>query len=114
MSDPVDDSAPGLVAVGVSHRGGDAAAREALFVPDSDMPSFLDALRRAGLTQALVLSTCDRTEVQAAHADPSAAAAAIASVLAARAPGAAAAIYRRLGADATVNACASASAPRRR
>ena len=110
MSDQGDDTAPGLVAVGVSHRGGDPALRDALFVADSEMPAFHAALRRAGLTQALVLSTCDRTEVQAAHEDPAAASAAIAGVLEARAPGAAAAIYRRLGAEALAHAFAVAAA----
>ena len=48
--------------------------RDRLFVEDPDVPDVLDHLRASGVAQALVLSTCDRVEVQAVHADHEAAA----------------------------------------
>jgi glutamyl-tRNA reductase len=68
--------------VGANHRSSSAATREALFVAESAVPGFLDRLRAAGLAQALVMSTCDRVEVQAAHGDPAEAARAIIRALA--------------------------------
>lgn len=63
-----------LVVVGANHRSSAMALRDRLFVADLDQPAVLGALGRAGLTQAIVLSTCDRVEIQAAHGDPAAAA----------------------------------------
>jgi len=51
--------------VGVSHRTGTAALRERLFVDEAGQATLLASLRAAGMTQALVLSTCDRTELHA-------------------------------------------------
>ncbi len=68
--------------VGANHRSSGAATREALFLPEAAVPGFLDRLRAAGLDQALVMSTCDRVEVQAAHADPATATRAITQLLA--------------------------------
>ncbi|OHC74525.1 MAG: glutamyl-tRNA reductase [Rhodospirillales bacterium RIFCSPLOWO2_12_FULL_58_28] len=39
--------------------------RDRLFVEDSAAPAFLERLRQAGIEQAMILSTCDRVEVQA-------------------------------------------------
>src|SRR5258708_28432207 len=55
-----------------------------LFVQDGEMAGFLADLRAAGLTQAIVLSTCDRVEVQGAASDPAAFARSLLSVFAAR------------------------------
>ncbi len=68
--------------VGANHRSSSAATREALFLAESAVPGFLDRLRGAGLDQAVVMSTCDRVEVQAAHADPDAAARVVTALLA--------------------------------
>ncbi len=59
--------------------------RDQLFVDESAAPGFLTMLRGAGIGQALVLSTCDRVEIQAVHGEPSAASAAITRSLAAQA-----------------------------
>ena len=59
--------------------------RDRLFLEDGDFADFFAALKRAGLAQAIVLSTCDRIEVQAAHENPDAVAPAIAAALGARA-----------------------------
>lgn len=56
-------AARSLVIVGANHRSASLGLRDALFVDDASAPAFLDALRQAGLADALVLSTCDRVEV---------------------------------------------------
>jgi glutamyl-tRNA reductase len=59
-------SSPGRpVIVGANHKSSGLMLRDRLFVEDGATPEFLDRLRRGGVTQALVLSTCDRVEVQA-------------------------------------------------
>ncbi len=74
-----------MVVVGASHKTAPASLRDRLFAEEAQLPALLDALMAAGLRQALLLSTCDRTEVQAMSADLPAAAAAITAFLAARA-----------------------------
>jgi glutamyl-tRNA reductase len=71
------------IVVGVSHRSGTAALRERLFLDESGQAALLGRLQAAGLTQALVLSTCDRTEVHAVDGDTARAAAIIREALAA-------------------------------
>lgn len=78
-----------LGVVGANHRSSSAATRDALFVPEAEMRGFLAELRRAGLAQALLISTCDRVEVQFAAADVAAGRAAVLDAFA-----------RRLGRDA--------------
>ena len=56
--------------VGANHRSSSLAVRDRLFVEDEAVPGVLARLRQEGLAQALVLSTCDRVEVQAASEDP--------------------------------------------
>ena len=68
--------------VGVSHRTGTAALRERLFVDETGQTELLAALRAAGLNEALVLSTCDRTELHAVAGEPTKAAAAMRDILA--------------------------------
>ena len=68
--------------VGANHRSSTATTRDRLFVEAAGVPAFLDRLRDAGLTQAVLLATCDRIEVQAADADPDRAAQAIVAALA--------------------------------
>jgi glutamyl-tRNA reductase len=68
--------------VGVSHRTGTAALRERLFVDKAGHTELLESLRAAGLTEALVLSTCDRTELHALTADPASAAPSMLDILA--------------------------------
>ncbi len=56
--------------VGANHRSCGLSMRDRLFIEDPMVPEFLHRLRDQGLTQALVLSTCDRVEVQGVHEDP--------------------------------------------
>ena len=84
MAGPVETVAD-LFVVGANHRSSPVALRDRLFVEDPALPALFDALKAAGVDQAVVLSTCDRVEVQGAHADPPTAAAVVAGVLAERA-----------------------------
>jgi glutamyl-tRNA reductase len=78
------DAAPRAVAlvVGANQRSSSLAVRDRLYVEDHAHRPFLEELRRAGVTQALLVSTCDRVEVQAMHADPDTASREITAVLA--------------------------------
>ncbi len=71
-----------LLVVGASHRTSSATLRERLFVDDAHVPSVLGRLREAGLAQAMVLSTCDRVEVEGVHEDPDFASTVVLEVLA--------------------------------
>lgn len=72
------------IIVGANHRSSSLALRDALFVDDAAQSSFLAALKEAGLSQALALSTCDRVEVLTMHHDAGIAEAIIAQAFAAR------------------------------
>lgn len=61
--------------VGSNHRSGTALLRDRLFVDEAMLPHALERLRAAGIEQALILSTCDRTEIQAVGAAAESAAA---------------------------------------
>ncbi len=65
-------SVPQLVAAGVSHRSAPAGLCDRLFIEDGETTGFLAELRAAGIGQAILLSTCDRVEIQGATADPGA------------------------------------------
>ncbi len=56
-----------IFAVGANHRSSGALLRDRLFIDDAMVPRTLDRLRDAGLAQAIVLSTCDRIEIQGLH-----------------------------------------------
>jgi len=58
------------VVVGANHRSSGAATRDRLFVEPERVPALLERLRDDGMTQAVLLSTCARVEVQGAHEDP--------------------------------------------
>jgi len=51
--------------VGANHRSSSLTLRDALFVEEGMVPDFLSRLREKGFAQAMILSTCDRVEVQA-------------------------------------------------
>lgn len=70
------------VIVGANHRSSAASTRDRLFVGEDGHCDFLGRLRDAGLSQALLLSTCARVEVQAVDDDPVAAAGAVARLFA--------------------------------
>jgi len=57
-------------AIGANHRSCGLSVRDRLFIEDADVPGFLESLKTQGIGEALVLSTCDRIEVQGMHDDP--------------------------------------------
>ncbi|MEE8559818.1 MAG: glutamyl-tRNA reductase [Alphaproteobacteria bacterium] len=79
---PVPSPRAQPVVVGANHKSSTSAVRDRLSMEDGAVPGFLEGLRGAGLSQALVLSTCDRTEVIAVDRAPEAAAEIIFSGLA--------------------------------
>jgi len=74
-----------FVVVGANHRSSSVELRDRIFVEDAAAPAVLGRLREEGLRQALVLSTCDRVEVQGVAEEPELVHAAVARVLAERA-----------------------------
>lgn len=74
-----------FVVVGANHRSSSVDLRDRIFVEDAAAPAVLGRLREEGLRQALVLSTCDRVEVQGVAEEPELVRAAVARVLAERA-----------------------------
>jgi glutamyl-tRNA reductase len=68
--------------VGINQRSSSLAVRDRLYVEEHAQRSFLESLRRSGITQALLVSTCDRVEVLAMHLDPQAASQKIAAIMA--------------------------------
>lgn len=99
------------VVVSANHRTCSAAALDRLFLSDAEIPDFLAALRAKGLTQAIVLSTCDRVEVQAAAGEPEAAIAAVSDAFVGRGGGAEALALQVLrGSDAVRHIFAVAAA----
>ena len=95
---------PNFLVVGANHRSSATATRDRLLVEDEAQPVFLGRLRCAGVDQAVLVSTCARTEVQAVQPDTVAAAAAISAILAEQAGMAveeiAAELYVKRGAEA--------------
>ena len=57
-------------ALGVNHRTAPSALRERLYIAEDVIPAVLASLRQVGLSQAIVLSTCDRTEIIGYHPAP--------------------------------------------
>lgn len=98
------DALPGLAVVGLDHRTAPPALRDSMFLADGELPDFTAALAAVGIRQAIVLSTCDRIEVQLSDVDPASAAARVGAVFAARAAeraiGLADALSRRFGEEA--------------
>jgi glutamyl-tRNA reductase len=73
------------VAVGANHRSSTVTLRDLIFVEDASAPALLRRLGEHGVAQALVLSTCDRVEVQGLASDRETARRAVAAALAERA-----------------------------
>lgn len=63
-------SAHRLFVVGANHRSSTALLRDRLFMEDALLPQMFGRLRAGGVGQALILSTCDRTEVHGVHPSP--------------------------------------------
>jgi glutamyl-tRNA reductase len=60
-----------FLVVGVSHRTGTAALRDRLFLDEGGQRTLLADLRHSGIEHAIVLSTCDRTEISGVSESPS-------------------------------------------
>ena len=52
-----------LVVIGANHRTSSEATRDRLFIPEDQQAAFLRRVAAAGMPQAVVLSTCARTEI---------------------------------------------------
>ena len=61
-----------LVLVGLSHHTAPLEVRERIGISRSMLPAALDRLASEGCDDAVLLSTCNRTEVYAIAADPAA------------------------------------------
>lgn len=59
-----------LIVVGANHLSSSAETRDRLFMAEAGIRQFLDGLKEAGIAQGVVLSTCDRTEIEAIDPDP--------------------------------------------
>ncbi len=68
--------------LGANHRSSSMALRDRLVIEDTAQADFLKKLKEEGFDQALVLSTCDRIEVQSVHPDPEGAAQTVLRLLA--------------------------------
>ncbi len=74
-----------IAVVGANHRSSGVALRERLFVTETMVPEVSRLLCKDGVENFLLMSTCDRVEVQMAHSDPFFGAAIARDVLAATA-----------------------------
>lgn len=74
------DNPARIFAVGVNHRSGSVFLRDRLFVDEEMLPEIYGRLARHAVQQAVVLSTCDRVEVQGADREPARAAAAVRTI----------------------------------
>lgn len=74
---------PGFVVVGVARDRVPAAVADELILDPASAPMVLERLKAAGINSAVLIATCDRTEVIAHHRDPQAVAGAFAAVVAA-------------------------------
>ncbi|MBE9553583.1 MAG: glutamyl-tRNA reductase [Proteobacteria bacterium] len=81
------DKSPALTpfVIGATRRSSTLALRDRLFIDEAAAPDFFRRLAEAGVTQAIMLSTCDRVEVQGMSEAPAAAIEAVRVILAARA-----------------------------
>lgn len=66
---PADSRAVPFVA-GANHRSSTVALRDRLFIDESKAPLVLEQIAAAGIEQAVIMSTCDRVEIQAVVTDP--------------------------------------------
>ncbi len=71
-------------AVGATHRSSAAGLRDRMFIDAGAAPALYERLAAEGIQQALVLSTCDRVEIQGVSETPDAAIEIVSRILAAR------------------------------
>lgn len=97
-----------FVAVGLDHRVASLDERERLHWSDADtQASVLEELAGAGVSEVVLLCTCNRTDVYAVAADPGPAVAALSAVLARRGAADVAAVRARLYVHVGVDAVAT-------
>lgn len=60
--------------VGANHRSSTVGLRDRMFLDEGKVSLFLAKLTEKGIAQAIVLSTCDRVEIQSVASDPDSAA----------------------------------------
>jgi len=82
---PAVRPAPQPFVVGATHCSSALAVRDRLFIDESAAPDFYRRLKEAGVAEAIMLSTCDRVEVQGMSETPDAAIATVREIMAARA-----------------------------
>ena len=113
MTEHLDGAEREVVVVGTNHRSGSVLFRDSIFVEEGAMPAFLSDVVGRGLSECLVLSTCDRVELHAASTQPDTAVALMQNVLADRAgmprEDALAQLYAHRGVDALRHIFAVAS-----
>ncbi|CAA7616948.1 glutamyl-tRNA reductase [Magnetospirillum sp. UT-4] len=80
----MNSPSPRLAVIGANHRSASLSLRDQLFVDDASVPVFLAELKRQGVGEAMVLSTCDRVEVWSSDPDAGHVAAAVEHCFAAR------------------------------
>ncbi|PPR26145.1 MAG: Glutamyl-tRNA reductase [Alphaproteobacteria bacterium MarineAlpha10_Bin3] len=68
--------------VGANHRSSTVALRDRMFIDEAKAPLVFEQLAESGIEQALLMSTCDRVEVQAVSKNPDGAAQSIRGMLA--------------------------------
>lgn len=93
---PAARPAPQPFVVGATHRSSALALRDRLFIDEAAAPDFYRRLKKGGVTEAIMLSTCDRVEVQGVSEAPDAAIETIREIMAARAGEDAAALAAQL------------------
>jgi glutamyl-tRNA reductase len=93
---PAHGPAPEPFVVGATRRSSTLALRDRLFIDEAGIPEFYRRLKEAGVTQAIMLSTCDRVEVQGVSGAPRQAIDTVRDILAGRAGEAPSAVGREL------------------
>jgi glutamyl-tRNA reductase len=73
-----------LVVLGLNHNTAPVEVREKLHVPDEDLGEVLNALKNGGAREAVVVSTCNRTEVYVTGDSPEHSGSVVTQVLAGR------------------------------
>lgn len=93
---PAHGPAPEPFVVGATRRSSTLALRDRLFIDEAGTPEFYRRMREAGVAQAIMLSTCDRIEVQGVSDAPRKAIDAVRDILADRAGETPSAVAREL------------------
>lgn len=52
-----------LTLLGLNHNTAPVEIREKIFIPESAIPEFLNELRKSGIDESVIVSTCNRTEI---------------------------------------------------